>query len=63
MVKFGVNCTECDAACDGCTGPGPENCDSCGERHYYDDDGVCKRTSTSKSSSLSAMLDFVKISV
>jgi len=39
------NCTDCDAACDGCTGPGPENCKSCRPRHYSDG-GVCQRMST-----------------
>jgi len=36
----------CDAACDGCSGPGPHNCELCHERHYIDDYGACKRMST-----------------
>jgi len=42
----------CDVACDGCTGPGPENCDVCYERHYTDDSGTCRRMSTLNSSHL-----------
>jgi len=49
-----VNCAECDAACDGCTGPGPENCQTCRARHYSHS-GVCKCMSTSKLSHLSVV--------
>jgi len=45
-------CAACDASCDGCIGPGPENCEVCRERHYIDDNGVCKRMSTLISSCL-----------
>ena len=41
-----VMCTACDAACDGCIGPGTENCELCQERHYLDDNGACQRMST-----------------
>jgi len=36
----------CDASCDGCIGPGPENCELCQERHFIDYNGDCKRMST-----------------
>ena len=36
-------CTQCDLACDGCSGEGPSDCNVC-STNYYEFEGVCQST-------------------